>query len=212
MTSKDQEPSRMLRVGTVINPEKFAGMAGPSSRAPTLSTRALLFHAPRHVIDAFAAPGQTVRHRIAVHQTDDKLEHVMVMTIQRHGVLLHCIMPLSDAGVQGYVADCLEQQSIRLVFALDNTRCFAVLELESALSGHENELFELMKAASPNLGGVAALVTMSTELLELPPTRPWALEQPVRHLIAVLAGTDVVSELQRVKSEGGSNRWSAIVH
>lgn len=212
MTSKDQEPSRMLRVGTVITPEEFAGMAGPSSKSPVLPARALLFDAPRHVLDAFAAPGQTVRHRLAVHETDDGLEHVMVMTIQRQGVLLHCIMPLSDASVQGYVADCIEQQSIRLVFALDNTRRFAVLELESALFGHENRLSELMKTASPNLGGVEALVTMSTELLELPPARPWVLELPVRHLVAVLAGSSVASALSRAGRGCLPDNGSQVVH
>lgn len=52
-----------------------------------------------------------------------------------------------------------------------------------------------MKTASPNLGGVAALVTMTKELLELPPARPWVLELPVRPLVGLLAGSSVTSAL-----------------
>ena len=207
----DHEPSRMMRIGTVITPDEFAGMVEPSSKVPALSKRALLFYAPAHVLSAFEAPGQTLCHRIAVHATHDGLDHIMMMTIQRQGVLLHCILPLSDIGVQSYVTDCIEQRGIRLVLALDDTTRFAVLELESPF-GSADRLGELMQTASPNLGGVAALVTMTKELLELPPTRPWVLEWPVRHLLAVLAGTGVVSELRRAKSEGSSDGWVAMVH
>jgi hypothetical protein len=210
-TSNDSDPSRLVRIGTVITPDEFAGMVEPSAKLPPLTHRALLFYAPPHVVRAFEAPGETLSHRVVVHPTEDGLDHIMVMTIQRLGVLLHCVLPLSDVGVQGYVADCIDQRSIRLVLPLDDTTRFAVLELESSFD-HRDRLAELMKTARPTPGGVVSLLSMTQELLELPPTWPWALESPVHHLVGVLVGTNVAAELRRTRPEAMSNGWTTQVH
>ena len=186
-------------------------MVAPTSGVPALSRRALLFYAPAHIVGAFQAPGQTVSHRIAVHSTNDGLEHVMVMTIQRDGVALHGVLPLSDGAIKDYVVDCIERQSIQLVLALDDSSRFAVMDIDSPV-GSADRFDELMKTAQPNLGGVQVLVDMTKELLELPPAPPWVLELPVRHLFAVLAGSSVVSELSRAKRESSPGDRDASVH
>jgi hypothetical protein len=207
----DHEPTRIIRIATIVSPDEFTSMTSPTSSMPALRQRALLFYAPSHVVGAFQAPGLTLSHRVAVHPMRDGQEQVMVMTIQRQGVVLQCILPLSDKAVQDFVNDCIERQSIQLVLALEDSSVFAVMEVDSPF-GAEDRLRELFRTANPGPDGVQALVEMTKELLELPPAPPWVLELPVRHLVGVLAGRSVVSELSRARREHHPTELGSKVH
>lgn len=197
----DHEPTRMIRIGTIVTPDEFSGMVAPSSDVPAISSRALLFYAPPPIIAAFGAPGQTLSHRIAVHSAEDGFEQVLVLTIQRDGAVLHGVLPLSDSDVKGYILDCIERQSIQLILALESSSRFAVMSIDSPL-GPPNRFDELLRTARPSPGGVQMLVDMTKELLERPLAPPWVLELPVQHLFAVLAGRSVVSTLSRARRSG----------
>jgi hypothetical protein len=207
----DHEPTRMIRIGTIVTPQEFGRMVAPSSSVPALTAHALLFYAPAHIVGAFQAQGQSVRSRVAVHSTDDEREHVMVMTLQREGVVVYGILPLSDSAVRAYVVDCIGRQSIKLIFALENSSRFAAVDIDSPF-GHADRFDEFLNSAQPNPGGVQMLVEMTKEFLELPPAKPWVHELPVRHLFAVLAGSNAVSVLGRAKPADSSETEDTHVH
>lgn len=193
----NHEPTRTIRIGTIVTPQQFVSMVS-SNDEQTEPRHALVFYAPAHIVGAFQAPGQTLSHRVAVHSTDEGFEHVMLMTIQRAGVVLHCLLPLSDSAVKAYVSDCIARQSIRLILAMEDSARFAVMDVESPV-GSADRFDEVMQTARPNPEGAQMLVDMTKEFLELPPAPPWVLSTPVQHLFAVLAGNGVASALSRAR-------------
>jgi hypothetical protein len=179
--------SRLIRNGTIITPQQLAAMALPSAAPPLVSGSALIFPAPVEVISAFDGPGTTLSSRVATLPLAENAGHAMLLTLQRKSVVLHFILPLSNARVRHYIADCIAGTEIRVVMALEHTTRFAVLQVASRF-GEQGEFDDLPYSTSPCADECEAHMAFAQELLSLSASPPWALQKPVRHVLVVHVG------------------------
>jgi hypothetical protein len=188
-------PSRALHVGTILTPAQFRDRLADASDVPGLSSRALLFGAPMHVIRGFDGPGGGVNRRIGMHESGEH-EYTMLITLQRRDVMLHIVLPLGEAAVRDYVTDCIASHRIQLVLSVQGSTIFAVLELESRFEDVA-QLETFLRTARPIQGDAQALLATAKRL----PPLALTTDGPVTHLLTVLASEAAFTELQRAKAK-----------
>lgn len=179
-----------VRLGTIVGPEHLDGDPASPDEPPALDGRAIAFPAPERVVQAFTPGTSPMSHRFSVHPRRDWRDNVVVMTLQCAGLQLYCVLPMSDAGVQAFLGDCMERSALQLLLLHEDGERYSVLRVATHFR-ESKRLRSLMRHARPYGEGIKALAGLTLELADTRPVPSLVEGQQVNDALVVLAGDEV---------------------
>jgi hypothetical protein len=204
---------RNARMGGILTPDQLRSELRHVKQRPAIGSYAVGASVPNWLVEEL---DQTERlaHNYTVYPTLDRLDTVLLATMQCANVQLRCVMQLSDPLVKAFLLDALNEQVFTLLFSIENTRQCAVMSVPMEFDEPE-ALMALLRRATRSTAGIAPAMQLTS--LSCNPTFHKSLVegQQVEDVIAVLATVPTTADLEMAvgqSSEEANERRDVPLH
>lgn len=196
---------RNARMGGILKPEQLRAEIRHVKQLPDIGTYAVESSVPNWLVEKLD-PTKRLAHKYVVFPTFDRMDTVLLATMQSENVQLRCVMQLSDPLAKAFLTDALNERVFTLLFRIEGTRQCAVMSVPMEFEEPET-LRNLLRSARPSVAGIAPAMQL-TSLNCSPAFTPSLIEgRDVEDVIAVLATAPTSEDFEMVF--GGEGRSEA---
>jgi hypothetical protein len=194
---------RNARMGGILTPDQLRAELVHLTKLPAIGSYAVGASVPNWFIEKLD-PTKRLVHEYVLFETPDRLDTLLLATMQCANAQLRCVLQLSDPLVKTFLTDALQKKLFTLMFGIENTHQCAVMSVSMDFSEPRELLGELRKATRSEAGITPAM--RLTSMSSIPAFRASLIEgQKVEDVIAVLATVPTAEDLERaVRRHGGA--------
>jgi hypothetical protein len=190
-----EELLNRVRVGTIVGPDYAAHEGLSPDDPPALDGHAIALPAPAWLIRAFTPDQVPLHHRFAVYPTSDGRERVALVTMQHATTQLTFVLPMSDAGVKTFLADCIKRKALQFMLMHEEDRaCFSVIRVDAPFR-EAQQLHALMRDARPNSQGIRTLAEMTLDVAAKRAVTSLVQGELITDVMAVLSGSEIAQAM-----------------
>jgi len=193
----DDEPAQFLRnarMGGILTPEQLRSELRHVKQRPDIGSYAVGASVPNWLVEKLD-PTKRLAHNYTVYPTLDRLDTVLLATMQCANVQLRCVMQLSDPLVKAFLEDALKERVFTLLFSIENTRQCAVMSVPMEFDEPE-PLRGFLQRATRSTAGIAPAMQLTAFSCNPAFSKSLIQGQTVDDVIAVLATTPTAEDLE----------------
>lgn len=116
---------RHARMGGIVGPEQLRSELRHVKQRPAIGSYAVGASVPNWLVEKLD-PNKRLAHNYTVYPTLDRLDTVLLATMQCANTQLRCVLQLSDPLTNAFLQDALKEKLFTLLFSIENTRQCAV--------------------------------------------------------------------------------------
>jgi len=192
---------RNARMGGILTPDQLRTELRHVTQRPAIGSYAVEASVPNWLVEKLD-PNQHLAHNYVVFPTLDRLDTVLLATMQCANVQLRCVMQLSDPLVKAFLTDALNEKVFTLLFGIENTRQCAVMSVPMDIDEPQS-LLRHIQNAKRSTAGVAPAMQLTSFSCN-PAFRQSLIEgQKVEDVIAVLATVPTAADLEMAAGRRG---------
>jgi len=200
--------SRHARMGGIIGPEQLRSELRHVNQRPAIGSYAVGASVPNWLVEKLD-PTKHLAHTYTVYPTLDRLDTVLLATMQCANVQLRCVMQLSDPPTNAFLQDALKERVFTMLFSIENTRQCAVMSVPMDFDEPE-PLRGLLQRATRSTAGIAPAMQLTAFSCNPAFSKSLIEGQTVDDVIAVLATTPTAQDLEMAvfarRSQGTGKR------
>ena len=177
---------RNARMGGILTPEQLRAELRHVTSLPRTGSYAVEASVPNWLVEKLD-PAKRLAHSYVVFPTLDRLDTLLLATMQCENVQLRCILQLSNPRVKAFLTAALDEKVFTFLFGIEYTRQCAVMGAPMEFDEPQMLLKLLDNATGTDESSKAAM--QLTSLSCMPAFVPSLIEgRQVDDVIAVLAG------------------------
>lgn len=204
---------RNARMGCILTPDQLRAELRHVQQLPDVGSYAVESCVPNWLVEKLD-PTQRLAHKYVVFPTVDRLDTVLLATMQSGNVQLRCVMQLSDPLANAFLTDALNEKVFTLLFRVEGTRQCAVMSVPMEFD-EPDTLRGLLRNARRSVAGIAPAIQL-TSFNCSPAFSPSLIEgRDVEDVIAVLATAPTPGDLEMVfgdQGHGDADKRGGTVH
>lgn len=185
---------RNARMGGILTPDQVRHELRHVKQRPAIGNYAVGASVPNWLIEKLN-PAKRLAHNYTVYPTLDRLDTVLLATMQCANAQLRCVMQLSDPLVKAFLQDALKEKVFTLLFSIENTSQCAVMSVPMEFDEPEALLGQLRKATR-SAAGIAPAMQLTSFSCNPAFSRSLVEGQQVDDVIAVLATAPTAEDLE----------------
>jgi hypothetical protein len=185
---------RNARMGGIVTPDQLRSELRHVKQRPAIGRYAVGASVPNWLVERLD-PTKPLAHNYTVYPTLDRLDTVLLATMQCANVQLRCVMQLSDPLTKAFLQDALEQKGFTLLFSIENTRQCAVMSVPMEFD-EPGTLLGLIQTATRSSAGIAPAMQLTSFSCKPAFGKSLVKGQHVDDVIAVLATTPTAADLE----------------
>lgn len=193
---------RNARMGSILNPDELRAQLRHVEQRPVTGSYAIAAAVPNWFVEKLD-PAKTLAHRYTIYPTADRLDTVLLSTIQCANVQLRCVMQLSDPLARAFLKDAIAAKLFTLLFSIEHSRQCAVMSAPMNVDD-PGLLQQVLKSARRSAFGIAPAIQL-TSLNCHPAFTPSLIEgHEVEDVIVVFAPAPTVEDLELAVSHAAA--------
>lgn len=193
---------RHARMGGIVNPQQLRSELRHVKQRPATGGYAVGVSVPNWLVEKLD-PNKRLAQSYTVYPTLDRLDTLLLTTMQCANTQLRCVMLLSDPLTNAFLRDALKEGVFTLLFSIENTRQCAVMSVPMELDDPET-LLRLLRTATRSTAGIAPAVQLTSLSCNPAFSKSLVDGQRVEDVIAVLATSPTAQDLEMTGFAQGS--------
>lgn len=189
---------RNARLGGILTPDELRHELRHVTQIPAIGSYAVNAAVPNWLVDKLD-PTKHLATEYTVYPTLDRLDTVLLATMQCANVQLRCVMQFSDPLARAFLEDALKVKMFTVLLDIEHSKQCAVMSAPMETVATESVIEKLQNAARGSAGFRPAmqLATLSCN----PVFRRSLIEgQQVQDVIAVLATVPTIADIKNASS------------
>lgn len=199
---------RHARMGGIVGPEQLRSELRHVKQRPAIGSYAVGASVPNWLVEKLD-PTKRLAHNYTVYPTLDRLDTVLLATMQCANTQLRCVLQLSDPLTNAFLQDALKEKLFPLLFSIENPRQCAVMSVPMEFDD-PGALMGLLRTATRSTAGIAPAMQLTSFSCNPAFSKSLVEGQPVDDVIAVLATTPTAQDLEMAvfarRSQGTDKR------
>lgn len=148
------------RLGDIMPPQELQSALRSVKERPPVANLAVVASVPNWLVEKMT-PAEPLATKYVVFPTVDRLDTLLLVTMQSGNSQLRCVLQLSDPKANAFLSDALQVGLFTFYFRIENTRQHGVMGTPMELDEPET-LRQLLRRARPSSLGLAPAVQLTS--------------------------------------------------